>query len=188
MILLPLGVLGTGMFNTAATKEPGTLERRLASLALNRSVAARAPDSENPFRDDQTAIEHGITHFRETCLLCHGAPNVEPGEFAKGLNPAAPELSQVLADWSDGDLFWLTSHGIRMTGMPAFGTTHSDEEIWQIVAFVRHLPNLTPGQKKVLQEASQQGHHHGGPEHKQNEHEEGAAQEEHEHGESKQGS
>lgn len=113
MIALPLVALSTGMVNLAATNEPGTIERKLGRLALDRSVAVRAPEAENPFAADPAAIQMGIVHFRDTCLLCHGAPGVEPNEFAKGLNPNPPELSTVLADWSDGELFWLTKHGIQ---------------------------------------------------------------------------
>ena len=161
MVALPLVVVSTGAVNMAATQEPGAIERSLGSLALNTSAAVRAPTTENPFTGDPTAIETGLTHFRDTCLLCHGAPGIEPHEFARGLNPQPPELSTVLADWSDGELFWLTKHGIRMTGMPAFGPTHGDEEIWQIVAFVRQLPSLKPSHEQSLQEASWRGHQDG---------------------------
>lgn len=160
-ILLPLVILSTGLIHMGATTEPGTIERSLASLALNRSVANRAPDAANPLSGDAAALETGTTHFRDMCLLCHGAPGIEPYEFAEGLNPNPPELSTVLSDWTDGELFWLTKHGIRLTGMPAFGTTHTDEELWSIVAFVRHLPDLTASERRVLREASQQGRHHG---------------------------
>jgi mono/diheme cytochrome c family protein len=51
---------------------------------------------------------------------------------------------------TDGELFWVVQNGIRMTGMPAFGPTHKDEEIWKIVAFLRHLPALTPEEEKAL--------------------------------------
>lgn len=161
-IVVPLVVLATGVVNMGATQEPGVVERSVASLALNTSVAVRAPEVENPFAGDSAAIDAGMTHFRGTCLLCHGAPGIEPQEFAQGLNPDPPELSTVLGDWSDGELFWLTKRGIRMTGMPAFGPTHSDEDVWRIVAFVRHLPELTADQQQVLQEAAQQGHRHHG--------------------------
>lgn len=164
-VVVPLVVLATGVVNMGATQKPGVVERSVASLALNTSVAVRAPESHNPFTGDPAAIENGLAHFRDTCLLCHGAPGIEPQEFAQGLNPDPPELSTVLADWSDGELFWLTKQGIRMTGMPAFGPTHSDEDLWRIVAFVRQLPDLTPDQQQVLKDAAQQGHQHGGAGH-----------------------
>jgi mono/diheme cytochrome c family protein len=60
------------------------------------------------------------------------------------LNPGAPDLSlpRVQAR-TDGQLFWITSEGIRMSGMPAFGPTQDEDEIWHMVAFLRHLPELS---------------------------------------------
>ena len=77
------------------------------------------------------------------CVSCHGAPGVDASEAGDGLNPPAPDLTLPrVQKRTDGELFWLVQNGIRMTGMPAFGTTHKDEEIWKIVAFVRRLPSF----------------------------------------------
>ena len=57
--------------------------------------------------------------------------------------PEPPYLPDVVAGWSGGELFWIAKNGIRMTGMPAFGSTHKDEEIWKVVAFVQRLPTVT---------------------------------------------
>jgi mono/diheme cytochrome c family protein len=85
------------------------------------------------------------------CVTCHGAPGVDASEAGEGLNPAAPDLSTgKVQKRSDGELFWLVQGGIRMTGMPAFGPTHNDEEIWKIVAFVRRLPALSPEEQQEL--------------------------------------
>ena len=93
--------------------------------------------------------------------MCHGAPDVDAAELSKGLNPRAPK-TLADSDLSDGKLFWIVKHGIRMTPMPAFGPTHSDEEIWKIVAFVRHLSKLTPQERDSLRAAtSEEEHHHG---------------------------
>jgi hypothetical protein len=64
--------------------------------------------------------------------------------------------------WSDGELFWIVKHGIRMTGMPAFGENHSDDEIAQIVAFVRHAPQVTETERQALAQALPAEHHHDG--------------------------
>jgi mono/diheme cytochrome c family protein len=85
------------------------------------------------------------------CVSCHGAPGVDASPVGEGLNPPAPDLTLArIQERSDGELFWLVQNGIRMTGMPAFGPTHRDEEIWEIVAFLRHLPELTPEEEKAL--------------------------------------
>ena len=61
----------------------------------------------------------------------------------------------------DGELFWVVSNGIRMTGMPAFSPTHKQEEIWKIVAFVRHLPEITKEEQQILRAGHEEeaGHH-----------------------------
>jgi mono/diheme cytochrome c family protein len=154
ILLVVLGaaaVVVTGSFNTAATVPPGKLEKRVAEYALDRSVAKRAPKVKNPFSATPEVIREALGEYREHCLVCHGAPGVDAGEIGSGLNPPPPDLTvpDVQAR-SDGELFWLTSQGIRLTGMPAFGPTESEEDIWKIVAFLRHLPELTEEEQKQM--------------------------------------
>ena len=82
-------------------------------------------------------------HSVKACVYCHGAPGKDPTDIGKGLNPEPPYLPDVVARWSGGELFWIAKNGIRMTGMPAFGSTHKDEEIWKVVAFIQRLPTVT---------------------------------------------
>lgn len=147
VVLVALGtaaVVYTGSFNTAATIPPSRIEKRIATLALDKSVAKRAPARTNPLPATPETLREGLKEYREYCVVCHGAPGVDPGAIGKGLNPGAPDLSlpRVQAR-TDAQLFWITSEGIRMTGMPAFGPTHDENEIWHMVAFLRHLPELT---------------------------------------------
>ena len=147
---IPLLVLDAGAVNMAASTKPGSIERTLAPWAVDKSRARRAPHKTDPYTNS-AAIATGLNHYRENCVMCHGAPNVQPGEAAMGLNPPAPELqSKGTQSMSDGELFWTIKHGVRMTGMPAFAMTHTDEQIWKIVAFVRHLPDLTTNEKTML--------------------------------------
>lgn len=140
-----------GLFNTAATAPPSTLERRIAGFALDRSVQRRAPKDASPLKPDPDVLRGGLAHYKAMCVSCHGAPGVDASEAGEGLNPAAPDLSSgKVQKRTDGELFWLVQSGIRMTGMPAFGPTHKDEEIWKIVAFVRRLPALSPEELRQL--------------------------------------
>jgi mono/diheme cytochrome c family protein len=147
-------VLATGSLSVAADEMPGLIERTLAPWGRDRSVQNHAPKVKNPFAGDPAAIAAGLDHYRENCLMCHGAPGVPISDLSKGLNPPAPSLGRGQSDTPDGELFWVTKHGIRLTSMPAFGWTHSDEEIWKIVAFLRHLPELTAEEKKFLRKGS----------------------------------
>jgi len=148
-------VAGAGLFEVAASVPPKALETRAARFTLDRSVARRAPKTANPVRTDPEVRREGLAHYKAMCLVCHGAPGVESSEIAEGLNPPAPDLTLGrVQKRTDGELFWIVQNGIRMTGMPAFGTTHQDEEIWKIVAFVRRLPALSPDEEKELKAAA----------------------------------
>jgi mono/diheme cytochrome c family protein len=165
VLLVAVGVAAvvyTGSFDTSATIPPSKTERRLATFALNKSVARRAPNRKNPLPGTAEDLRGGLAHFRENCVICHGAPGVDPGEIGQGLNPGAPDLTlpRVQAR-SDGELYWITSNGIRMTGMPAFSPTHGENEIWQTVAFLRHLPEISDDEKEQLKtETEEEEHHH----------------------------
>ena len=137
-------IVYTGSFNISATVPPSKAERQLATFALNKAVARRAGSQKNPLPTNAETLRGGLHEFGENCLVCHGAPGVDPGAIGQGLNPGAPDLTlpRVQAR-SDGELFWITSNGIRMTGMPAFSPTHEEKEIWEMVAFIRHLPEIT---------------------------------------------
>ena len=77
------------------------------------------------------------------CSECHGAPGVEPSGFSQGLIPPPPILSEEVHEWDAAELFWITKHGVKMTGMPAFGHAHTDDEIWAMVAFLQHMPTIS---------------------------------------------
>jgi mono/diheme cytochrome c family protein len=161
-LLMPILILATGAINMGADVKPGLIERTLAPWGRDRSVAKRALDEKNPFAANSEAIDMGLDHYRENCVMCHGAPGVAGADLSKGINPPAPSLGKEVGDTSDGELFWVIKHGVRMTAMPAFGPTHTDEEIWKIVAFIRHLPELTAQEQDSLRSApSDEAHHHG---------------------------
>ena len=73
-------------------------------------------------------------------------------KFSKGLNPPAPELrkGEVQKEYTDAELYWIIKNGIRMTGMPAFGPTHKENELWVIVAFTRRLPEMQAEDYRVV--------------------------------------
>ena len=123
-LLLAIGaiaiVVWTGSYNVAATNPPGKFEKKFAAFALNRAIQKRAPVRTNPFSKPED-IRAGLAHYKENCVDCHGAPGVEESEFGEGLNPPAPDLTlPAVQRMRDGELFWVVSNGIRMTGMPAF--------------------------------------------------------------------
>jgi mono/diheme cytochrome c family protein len=138
-----LFVIFSGAYDVAAT-EPhwGITHWALGTLQRN-SVAARAGAVQGAPPTDSAALAHGFEHFHAMCVQCHGAPGIDRGELGQGMLPAPPRLEEEARDWSDAELFRITKHGIRLAGMPAFGPTHSDAEIWAIVGFIRQLEEMT---------------------------------------------
>jgi mono/diheme cytochrome c family protein len=160
VLAIPFAILATGSINVAALEKPGIIERTVAPWARDRSIARREPHVRNPLASDPAAISQGLAHYKANCVTCHGAPGVATSELARGLNPAPPKLdTEDIRSTPDGELFWVIKNGIRMTGMPGFGITHTDDEIWKIVAFVRHLNALTPTEKAALRTAVGEDHH-----------------------------
>lgn len=158
-----LWVVATGAYNVAATEEHWPITDWALNTLQHRSVAARAGDLPVPIPDDPAALDHGFEHFHAMCVECHGAPGFDRGDSGQGMNPTPPRLEEEGHEWSDAELFWITRHGIRLAGMPAFGPTHTDEEIAGIVAFIRAMEEMTEeeyGERVRLLEAGEAMHEH----------------------------
>jgi mono/diheme cytochrome c family protein len=98
-----------------------------------------------PGVDSPEMMRMGLQHYQEMCVTCHGAPGIEPSEIAKGLYPHPPLLERKKR-LHIGSTYWIVKNGVRDTGMPAFGPTHSEQELWAIAAFTVKMPHLTPQQ------------------------------------------
>lgn len=158
-----------GLFPFAATGGPNIIDW-WGDTNFMHALEREAPEGEEAVSiPDLASGGEGFGHYRESCVLCHGAPEVEALEWTKNMEPQPPKLweedSQSL---NDGELFLVVREGIRMTGMPAFGPEHTDEEIWDIVAFLRTLNNLNDNENQMLTRAiarvQGEGHHDEGAE------------------------
>lgn len=156
----------SGAFNVAADDPHWGITARLMESARDRSIAARARDIEAPpALDDPALLAMGAEHYAAMCTNCHLAPGMADTETRKGLYPKPPNLAEHADHRSPGEVFWIIKHGVKMTGMPAWGLTHDDASIWGMVAFLKKLPELSPGEYEALAgEARAAGHGHGGDE------------------------
>ncbi len=142
-------VIASGVVDVAA-RPKGGLDRVL-DFAATRSLAHHARPGPNPLANDPAAVRKGLGHYREDCVVCHGGPGVHAGELAAGLHPRPPDLaSPRVQAFTDGMLYEAISGGVDSTGMPAFRSSHSTEDLWSIVAFLRHLPALSADEKAEL--------------------------------------
>lgn len=133
----------TGGFDAAASSPHGAFERWVLNATMRRSAVARAVSVHDLPDFTDKMVRDGFGHYDEMCTTCHGGPGIERSEIGKGLNPQAPTLSDAVKAWTPQQLFWIIKHGVKMTGMPSFGATHDDEQVWSIVAFIEKLPRLS---------------------------------------------
>ena len=136
----------SGVYDVAASKPENAITAWLFSTTMRRSVARHADAAAVPGPSTDDQVRQGFKLYNETCVYCHGAPGKDPVDIGKGLNPEPPYLSDTVSRWTAPELFWIVKNGIRMTGMPAFGGTHSDAELKAAVAFIQRLPTMTPAQ------------------------------------------
>lgn len=147
MVLLAaagLGFIYSGLYNVAADDEHSGPVEWVLRTTQSRSVHRRAEEVRPPAwmaSPGPDVLRRGLLHYEESCAVCHGAPGVPISPIGQGLNPPPPELSEHAEE--PGESFWIIKHGIKMTGMPAFGPTYSDEEIWAIAAFLQAMPEMT---------------------------------------------
>ncbi|NIW40755.1 MAG: cytochrome c, partial [candidate division Zixibacteria bacterium] len=129
LILIGFIVMYSGAVNVSVLEPPSGLTKWVLSTTMESSVESRAGDIDVPDLTGEEMIQEGAEHYISMCQGCHGAPGMEISEMAKGLEPIPPHLyeEEELEEWSPAEQFWITKHGIMMTGMPAWGTTHSDE-------------------------------------------------------------
>jgi hypothetical protein len=159
-----IALIYTGVYPVGADEEHWPLTHRLLETARERSVmrAARTVEVRLP-RLDEDALLSAVAGFEDMCAGCHTPPGRSPTVLARGLNPPAPDLAIAARERTAAELYWVTRHGIRRTGMPAWGVTHSDDELWPLVALILRFPELGEGEYERLLAAAQAagiGHDH----------------------------
>lgn len=122
--------------------------------AMERSIEVRARRLQVPPLDDAQRMARGFGLYREHCVRCHGAPGVAPEPFALGLLPVPENLTLVARQRSSAEIYWTVKNGLKMTGMPAWEYRLSDEAMWDVVAFVKQLPLLSPAEYAALKPAA----------------------------------
>ncbi len=143
-------IVQAGVYNIAADTPHSEPVFWLLKTVRQQSIAARAVNIVvPPDLADAKRISRGAGQYAEMCSGCHLAPGMKRTEISWGLYPRAPELRRG-SDLTPAEEFWVVKHGIKMTGMPAWGVTHDDAMLWDIVAFLRKLPELTPDQYQAL--------------------------------------
>jgi mono/diheme cytochrome c family protein len=151
-----------GYYDIAADSPHWGVTKGFITSAREHSLARQARDvGKPPALDDPALISMGAEHYAEMCVGCHLAPGAEETEIRAGLDPKPPRFADPGGRRSPKEDFWVIKHGIRMTAMPAWGTTHDDHMVWAMVAFLQKLPGLSRGDYDALvAKSGSEGHSH----------------------------
>jgi mono/diheme cytochrome c family protein len=167
-VLIGLGLIGgagavySGVYNVAADDPHTRPVYAMLETARDRSIAVRAAKLQvPPDLDDPARIRQGAGNYNAMCTGCHLAPGMAPTEMSEGLYPAPPNFTRDRV--SAAEAFWVIKHGIKASGMPAWGKRMGDDYIWNMAAFLQVLPKLDEARYTALV-ASSSGHSHGGGE------------------------
>jgi len=174
---LGLAYMYSGAYDVAASKAPSGLERWVLTTVRERSIERRSEDLTVPDMEDSARVMQGLAHYREDCADCHGVPGRGREDFVEGMNPEPPRFFRTPEELARREArmqgrepltqaeqerraqheqeefrehFWAIKNGIAMTGMPAFGKDHSDDDIWAMVAFVERVHSLTAEQYRAM--------------------------------------
>ena len=156
------GFVWSGIYNIGADDMHTKPGYGVLQVLREKSIEHHARDLQVPDLTDAASIRSGAGNYAAMCTGCHLAPGMDGTELSRGLYPSPPNLSQ--ADVKDpAHHFWVIKHGIKASGMPAWGKSMGDEYIWNMVAFLQQLPKLSPEQYHAIVDSSG-GHSHGGGE------------------------
>lgn len=149
-------VLKFGLVPGNADATPGRLETWVAGTSLDATLAREAPNGPNPvpISDAINNLVEGINLYAQHCAFCHGtaAGDSSASAVAKGRYPPPPQLAtDGVEDDAEGISFWKIKHGIRWTAMPSWGASLTDQQIWSLALFSKHMDKLPPAAQDAWQ-------------------------------------
>lgn len=131
----------------SARDEPTMMEKAIARTFRHWAVPSKLRNAKNPLPPAPQLLAEARAHFADHCASCHGNDGKGTSGMGQQMYPKAPDMTLAATQsLSDGELFAIIENGVRLTGMPAFGTgtAESARGSWSLVHFLRHLPKLTP--------------------------------------------
>jgi len=140
-----------GGFSTRVA--PGEVESYLAMTMRDMAIPSRHKTMKNPVTTTPEVIHEGMAHWADHCATCHANNASGDTMYGKMMYPRPPDMRQKgTQDMSDGELYYTIKNGVRLSGMPAFGDPGDDDmDSWRLVAFIRHLPQLTSTEEAEMQ-------------------------------------
>jgi thiosulfate dehydrogenase len=154
LLLFPIGTyvyFASGRAPVATTDSDMPFEQSLASKALDARVAKDAPKNV-PIQANEATYMAGAELYKQHCAVCHGMPLAPKTAIAAGMYPQPPRLleGKGVTDDEPGETYWKISNGIRLSGMPGFGKSLTETQMWQIALLAAHADKLPTSAKEVL--------------------------------------
>ncbi len=140
VISVTLGALLPGC---SAGKQPSTGETSLANAAKDVVIPLEAGRMKNPLPETDEVVSQGQQVFVESCAICHGGDGRSQTSIGHHMDPPAMDLNSAhVQHWTDGELFWIIRNGVRLTGMPSWQSTISEDDTWKLARFIHSLPRI----------------------------------------------
>jgi thiosulfate dehydrogenase len=133
-----------GFVDPRADTEVGLLERKIAMPALDAAIDRHAPEVQNPIPPTDANLTAGMTIYQANCASCHGDTHRPHGMLADALYPRSPQFVEDAPDMPENQNFYIIQHGVRLSGMPAWKQALTEQEMWQVTAFLSHMDKLPP--------------------------------------------
>jgi mono/diheme cytochrome c family protein len=147
--------INMGMMPVATASAPLPMEEKIAHMALKARISKEAP-KDSPVAADESNLTQGAHLYVENCAFCHGLPNQQATNAAKGMFPLPPQLfnkDEMVTDDPVGVTYWKVANGIRLTGMPGFGEMLSKTQVWQVSQMLKNADKLPASTTAALAEA-----------------------------------
>ena len=127
-------------------------ESTIASKALRARISREMPAT-SPIPATESSLQAGARVFRNNCAMCHGLPGENSAAFTTGMFPPPPQLfhGKGVTDDPVGETYWKIANGLRLTGMPGFRDTLSDEQMWEVTLLAWQADKLPPSVLEILQ-------------------------------------
>jgi mono/diheme cytochrome c family protein len=156
-----LAILAGGAHGFSARAQPSGAERWLASMARGAALPSGVRQLKNPVTLTPQVLDEARAHWADHCAVCHANNGSGDAVMGRNMYPPAPDMREAeTQQMTDGELFYIIQNGVRLTGMPAWGTpgnAHDDEDSWKLVYFIRHLPQVTLDEKKEMEKLNPKG-------------------------------
>lgn len=143
-------VISSGIIPARQDEAASNFEAWAAEKSLFATIEHETAGLKNPISADEKNLAVGAKLYEANCAICHGAPMSPSTMLSRAYSPPAPSfVEENVSQYPEENLYWIVDHGIRFTGMPAFNRILNEEELWQVVTFLKHLDKLPPSVDKT---------------------------------------